>query len=136
MGITQYLAAYLQDCFVGSGTLSKPATVYLAAFTVTPSAAGGGTEVSGNNYSRKAITVNGTNFPNTVSGTGVKTLGGPFAFPTASGAWGTVVAWALMDASTAGNMLWWGLLPTSRAPLTGDTLTLDAGALSLTLTAP
>lgn len=52
---------------------------------------------------------------------------------TASGVWGTVVAWALFDSPTvgAGNMWCYGVLATPQAVNTGGTLTLQAGAIQI-----
>ena len=38
-----------------SGTATRPTAWYVALYTVAPSDAGGGTEVSGNGYSRQTV---------------------------------------------------------------------------------
>jgi hypothetical protein len=53
-------------------------------------------------------TINYSAFPN-ASGTGPAGLANnaAIAFPAATANWGTAIAWALYDASSAGNMLFW-----------------------------
>jgi hypothetical protein len=50
--------------FLMTGTGSAPSSLHLALFSSAPNDAGGGTEISGNGYSRQTITFN------TASGTG------------------------------------------------------------------
>ena len=44
------------DWLMGGSTPTRPSARYVALFTATPSATGGGTEVSGGGYARQAIT--------------------------------------------------------------------------------
>ena len=97
---SDYLENEILDHVLGGGDFTRPATVYLALFTVTPTDAGGGTEVTGGAYARVAVTNNATNFP-AASG-GSKSIGAQFDFPEATANWGTVVALGIFDASTAG----------------------------------
>lgn len=121
--------------FDGSGTdTTVPATYYVALFTVTPSDAGGGTEVSTGawtNYARVAVANTLTNFP-AASG-GAKATGADIDFGTAviPGAGPTVVAMALMDAASGGNVVRWGPLTASKTPANGDPVKFPAGQLTL-----
>lgn len=120
------------DAILGQG-FTKDVTVYAALCTATPSDSATGTEVSGSNYSRVAITNNATNWPNASGGS--KSNGVAITFPTASGAWGTVTHWKLMKHATddtAADMIAWGSLTTSRTPGSGDTPQFAIGALVLT----
>lgn len=128
---SDYLENKVLDHLFGGTAYSAPATVYVALFTITPGDAGGGTEVTGNNYSRVAVTNNGTNFP-AASG-GSKSNGTTITFPTASGAWGTVVAVGIFDAANAGNLLAWASLNTSKTIGSGDTASFPASSLTITL---
>jgi hypothetical protein len=129
--MTNYLENKVLDDIFNATAYSPPATLYFALFTVAPSDAGGGTEVSGSNYSRASVTANTTNFPS-ASG-GALANGTVITFPTASGSWGTVVAAAIFDASTSGNMLWWGDLAVSKAITSGDTFSFPVGDVDVTL---
>jgi hypothetical protein len=123
---TNYLELALLNHTFGASTFTPPATLYLAAFTVAPTDSTGGTECSGGSYARVAVTNNTTNFPSA----NPKLNGTSISFPQASAGWGTVVAVAWMDAASAGNMLTYTVLDTSKDITTGDTLNLAAGSLS------
>lgn len=58
---------------------------------------------------------------------------GAITFPTASASWGTVTHFGVFDASTAGNLLYWGALTTSKAVGSGDTASFAVGELDVTL---
>lgn len=93
---------------------STLAGTYLALFTAMPGKGGGGTEVAGGGYARQAVTW-------ASAADGVKRPSATVAFPEASASWGTVVGWALMDASSGGNMLVFGRLLTQRVLGAADT---------------
>lgn len=50
-------------------------------------------------------------------------------FPTASGAWGTITHYAIMDASTAGNMLCHGSFTTPKSVVTSNTPSINASEI-------
>ena len=131
---SDYLEKAVLDHVLGGSDFTRPATVYFALFTaVADGDAGSVTDVSGNNYSRASVTNNNTNFPGTTLGTGRKASGTEIAFPTASGAWGTVTHWGIYDASSAGNLLFWGTLTSgSRSIVSGDTPRFTAGSFAIT----
>ena len=120
------------DHLLSAATYTPPATLYLAVFTAAPTDAGGGTEVTGGSYARLAVTNDATNFPAAVAG--AKSNGVALTMVTASANWGTIVAYALFDASSAGNMLGWADLTSSVIINNGDTLRFAAGALTYSLT--
>lgn len=109
---------------------TRPTAWYVGLFTAAPSDTGGGTEVSGNGYVRKAT--------GTISVSGTATTASNSAaieFAAASGGnWGTITHAAVFDASSAGNMLAWAPLTTSRTINDGDIFRLPASSLTLTLT--
>jgi hypothetical protein len=127
---SDYLENKVLDHVLGGGDYTRPATVYAALFTVAPSDSGGGTEVANGSYARAAITNNATNFP-AASG-GAKANGAAVTFATATAAWGEVVAYALFDAATSGNMLYWSLLDISKEVYEDDTVSFPIGALTFT----
>jgi hypothetical protein len=127
--LTDYAENKIVDHTLGKASWTMPTTAYLALFTVAPTDAGGGTEVSGGSYARVAI----TSTMGSSSG-GSSTNSGTITFPTASAGWGTVVAFAVMDALTVGNMIWWGDLTASKTVASGDTLVFNASQLTLSLT--
>lgn len=118
-----------------------PATVYVGLLTAAPSDTGGGTEVSGNAYARVAVTSSLANWAGTqsaasttassgTSGTTSNNASIAFPTPTPSG-WGTVVAFGVYDASTAGNLLFYASLTVSKTINPGDTVSFAAAALTL-----
>jgi hypothetical protein len=130
--LSDYAEKKVQDLILGGVAFSAPAT-HVALFTVAPTDAGGGTEVSGGAYARVAVTNNTTNWPAASGGTAAKSNGTVITFPTATASWGTVVAFGIFDAASAGNLLWWGDLTTAKAIGSGDTPSFAIGALAFTL---
>jgi len=130
--MSDYLEKALNDHVLGGGDYTRPGTVYVALFTAAPSDSGGGTEATGGSYARASVTNNSTNWPGATSGTGVKSNGTAITFTTATGDWGTVTHFAIFDAASGGNMLYWGALTASRTVLNGDTFQFAIGALTIT----
>lgn len=127
---SDYLELKVLDHVLGNTAFTAPATVYLALYTVAPTDAGGGTEVTGGSYVRKSVVNNATNWP-AASG-GAKSNGVEFTFVTATADWGTVVAFGIFDASTAGNLLYWADLTVSKSVLNGDTAKFAVGDIDVT----
>ncbi len=130
--MSDYLEKKVQDLVLGGVAFTAPAT-HVALLTVAPTDSTAGTEVTGGAYARVNVTNNLTNWPAASGATAAKSNGTVVTFATATAAWGTVVAFAIMDAATAGNMLWWGDLSTTKAVGVGDTPSFAVGALSTTL---
>lgn len=117
-------------------------TLYVALYTVSPSDAGGGTEVTGGSYARIAYANTLANWAGTQStgsttastGTGGKTSNNvviTFAAPSAD--WGTIVGYGIFDALTGGNLLVWDTFGSSRQVLNGDpAASFPIAALGLT----
>jgi len=129
-GKSDYLELELLDHVLGGADYPRPTPVHVALFTATPSDTGGGTEVSGNNYSRASVTNNATNFP--AAAAGLKSNGTAIAFPVPSGSWGTVVAWGIFDAATGGNLLYWGPITPNQSVPANATVTIPIGAMDIT----
>jgi len=125
------------DFLFGAGVNAlAPATYYLAAFTVAPTNAGGGTEVpSANGYARLALTNNATNFPAAASRE--KENGVDWEFAASSAAWASsapIVAVALMDASSGGNMkAWCDAAPAQAITGAGQAPRILAGQFTITV---
>jgi hypothetical protein len=109
----------------GSPSPARPTAWYLALYTVAPTDTGGGTEVSGTAYVRKAATF-------TVSGN-TASNNAAVEWPTAGGSWGTVVAVGVFDALSGGNLIAYGALTTNKTIDTGDVFRIPAGDLDITL---
>lgn len=108
-----------------ANAVTRPTAWYLGLFTVAPGEGGGGTEVSGGSYVRKAVTfsVSGNLATNTAA----------IEFDVATADWGTITHVAVFDASTGGNQIAYAALSTSKTIATGDVLRVPAGDLDITL---
>ncbi len=121
------------DAWLGSTTLG-PGTVYVALFTAAPTAAGGGTEVSGGGYARVAVTNNATNFP--AASAASKSNGAAIDFGTASADWNTITHAAVVKTSAGAlgttDIIYAGPLTTSRTVLNGDSFKIPVGGATFT----
>lgn len=125
-GFSDYFENWVIDHMLRAQAFTPPATIYVGLFTVAPTDAGGGTEVSGGGYARQAVTLSAA------SG-GATSNSATITFPQATANWGTVVAAGLFDAVTAGNLLAWNNLTQSKPVNTGDTFQFFAGDLDITV---
>jgi hypothetical protein len=124
---SNYLENKIIDHVLRNTAYTPPATVYVALFTSACSDAAVGTEVStsGTGYSRKSATFNAASGGSTSNSATVD-------FGTASGTWGTVSHFAIMDASTGGNHLYYGGLTTPKTIQNGDAFRFNSGSLTVT----
>ena len=125
MSFSNYLETEILDHVFGGNAYTAPSTLYVALFTTDNTDTGGGTEVSGGAYARQSVafTVSGNTASNSAD----------VEFPTATANYGTVVAVAVMDASTGGNQLAYAGLSSDKTIETGDVFRVPAGDLDITL---
>lgn len=132
MPATTYLANKLIDHQLGKAAYTMP-TVYFALSSTTPTLAGGNvTEPSGGSYARVATSAATYNS----AAAGTTTNAAAITFPTASADWLTgsnLTYGVLYDASTAGNVLAYGVLTVAKNALNGDTISIAAGQFSVTI---
>lgn len=121
--LTNYAEDLILKWLGTAQTATRPTTWYLALFTAAPGEAGGGTEVTGSGYARQAVNLGTDGKANTAQITFVATGNWP----------NPVTHLAIMDASSAGNMLWYAPLASSRTIDNGDQITWAIGALTLAL---
>lgn len=127
MSKSDYLENKVLDHTTGKTSYTMPA-VYVGLYTAAPTDAGGGTEATGGSYARKSTAGADWNAAASGSTSNANTI----TFVTASGSWGTVTHFGLFDASTAGNLLRWAALTTSKTIGTGDVASFPAGNLVIT----
>lgn len=110
------------------GSVTAPATVYLALYTSNPTDGDTGTEVSstGTTYARQAIT-----FGAPASGATENTT--DITFQVATADWGTITHIGVRDASTNGHLLFHGALTSSKTVATGDQFKIASGDLDISL---
>ena len=123
--MSDYLELKFLDHFTGTASTSAPSAVYLGLSTGDLGDDNSGTELTGNNYSRKAIT-----FASAASGS--ISSNAAVEFDAATGSWGTVSHWAIYDASSGGNQLFHGAFTTGKAIGSGDILKVASGSLTIT----
>ncbi len=134
---SNFLENKLVDHLFRGTAYTAPATMYVALCTAVPSDTTTGTtvaEVSGGNYVRASIAASTANWYSTQAdvtslstGTTGTTSNVNNISWTSTGWTGTVVAVALLDAPTLGNMLFWGQLTVAKVVSSGDTLQLTGG---------
>ena len=129
--MTDYLEVELRKHLFRTGSYTKPTVMAVALFTAAPSDAGGGTEVSGGSYARVDRPPLDANWSGASSTSGATDNVAVITFPTASANWGTITHVALFDATSGGNMLFWGALAASKVVNTGDTFSIAAGDLDI-----
>ncbi len=107
--------------------VTRPSSFYVALFTSNPAEDASGTEVStsGTAYARQSVTfsVSGNTATNTAA----------IEFPTATASYGTVTHVGVYDASTAGNLIAYAALTTSKAIDTGDVMRIPSSDLDVTM---
>jgi hypothetical protein len=124
--MSNYLENALINATLRNTSYTSPTTVYMGLYTSDPTDANTGTEVSGGSYTRMAVTMGAPS-------NGVSTNSAAIEFPQASGSWGTVGWIGLLDASSAGNLLYHTPLDTSKTISSGDIFKIAIGGLSVTL---
>src|SRR3954454_7278803 len=105
---------------------SPAATLYLALATADPGEAATGASMNeianSNSYARTAIAFG-------AAASRRVTQSGAVTFPTASGSWGTVTHWAVLDSAThgAGNVLATGAFAVAKAVVLNNTPSIASG---------
>jgi hypothetical protein len=132
---SDYLENKVLDHVLTATAFAQPTNRRLALFTNTSGNAAANLEAgvltdeisaSGTGYSRQAVT-----FAAAVQGTSATNA--TVTFPAATANWGTVTHVAVMDATTGGNVLFWGAVTTPKTIETGDTFQVSSGNLTISL---
>jgi len=126
--LSDYSEKLLLDWLMTTGSATRPTAWYVALYTAAPSDSGGGTEVSGNGYSRQTVAFDAASTPG-----GTTANSGAVTFTAAGGSWGTITHIGIHDASTSGNLLWHGAMTASKTIADGDTLEFATGNIDLTI---
>lgn len=112
---------------------TPPSTRFLALFTNTSGVASTNLEsgvltdeVAGGSYARQPVTFG-------VAANGSSATNVTVTFPAATANWGNITHVAVMDASTGGNVLFYGAVTTPKTIETGDTFQVSTGNLTISL---
>jgi hypothetical protein len=130
---SNFLENELLDHVLGNTAYTQPATIYIGLFTNDSTNAAvnleAGTvtdEVSGGSYARETLTFS-------PAAGGSASTDATVTFTTATAPFGTITHIAILDAATAGNVLFWGAVTTSKTIDNGDTFQVSAGNLTISL---
>jgi len=124
--MSDYLEKKVLDYVLRDTADWAPSAVYLALHTADPLDAGSGAEVSGGSYARQACAFDAAH---ATGGNTANTDAETFANMPAC----TVTHIGVWDASSSGNLLFHTAVTTSKAVLAGDTISVAAGAVTITL---
>ena len=132
---SNYLENKVLDHVLTATTYTAPATRYLALFNNTSGNAATNleagtltdeTSTSATAYIRKAVTF-------AAASSGTSATNATVTFDAATANWGTITHVAVMDAVSAGNVLFYGAVTTSKTIETGDTFQVSSGNLTVSL---
>ena len=126
MSKSNYLEDKVLDHVLGTTAFTAPTATYLALFTSDPAEDASGTEVSGNGYAREDVNFNAAS-SGSATGPTVDT-----EFTASGGSFGTVSHFAVFDALTSGNMLYYGALSASKTVADGDSIRFVADSITIT----
>ena len=132
---SDYLENRLLDHVLKVASFTQPTTLHLGLFKNTSGSAAANLEAgiltdeistSGTAYARKSVAFG-------AASSGTSATNATVTFDTATAQWGTVTHIAVLDASTGGNVLFWGAVTVSKLIDTGDTFQVSSGNLTITL---
>ena len=123
--LSDYAENELLDHLLGTGSFTMPSAVYVGLSTASFNDDNSGTELSGNNYTRKAITFG-------AASSGTASNNAAVEFNAATGSWGTVSHFGIFDAASSGNLLIHGALTASKVIASGDILKIAVSDMSIT----
>jgi hypothetical protein len=127
-GASDYLALKLLDFAFRNQAFVQPGIfVALCTATITDSSTGSSITEPGGNYARVDFATWNA------ASAGQAANGADITFPTPSVDWATVTFSALLDASSAGNLLIYAAATPNQAPKTGDPVKIPSGDYIVTM---
>jgi hypothetical protein len=122
---SNYLERKNLDHNLGTTTYTKPSAVYVSLHTASPTDAASGAEVSGGSYARVATAFSAA----ATDGSGNSTASNSADIDWSNLPNATITHVGIYDASTSGNLLYWGALTGSKTVTSGDNFTINSGSL-------
>lgn len=125
---SDYLENAVLDHVLKNTAYPQPTNLYIGLWTADNGLEQGTQtgEVSGGSYVRKLVT-----FGAAVGGSASNNV--TVTFDAATANWGTITHVAVMDALSAGNVLFHGAVTTSKTIESGDTFQISTGNLTISL---
>lgn len=120
---SNYLKSKIVKHVKGEASYTMPTTLYLALYTSDPTVADAGVEVTGGSYSRKSISFASESGGSAASNAAINFT----SMPTTN-----VSHWGIRDASSGGNLLYFGNFDIVQAITAGQTFTINSGNLVIT----
>ncbi len=115
-------SSYLRDKIIkhvlAEASYTAPTNIYLALYTTNPTVDDTGTEVTGGSYARQLLS-----FANASGGAKVSNTSETFSSMPAT----TVTHWGLRDASSGGNLLYFGAFDLPIQLNAGNNLPINSG---------
>lgn len=142
--MSDYLRNKLVDFLLRAQTFTPATTVYVGLMTTVAGHTAAGTEVSGGAYARVSLASSLADWAGTQAAASTAVSSGTatasatsnnvaITFPAPTAAWGSIAGFAIFDAATSGNMLFYGALTTAKTVNSGDAApSFAAASLSLT----
>jgi hypothetical protein len=136
MAATTKMKNDILNKFFRGDTLEIPSVMYIALSKTAPNDAGGNaTEPTAASYARLAVQSSSVNWTEALSGSLSNSVA--LRFDEAQESWTTAAApithWAIYDAQTGGNMLFYGSLVRSQEIPTGSILEIPENGLVTTI---
>ena len=122
---SNYLEGKLIEHVLRNTAYTSHSTVHISIHTANPAEDASGTEVSGSGYGRQPIAF-GAHSDGACSNSAVE------EFTASGGSFGTVTHFGIFDASSSGNLLYYGALTASKVVADGDTLKFAIGSITIT----
>lgn len=122
---SNYVIDKINDHLYKGTAISLGSSRYLALYTTNPTAANSGTEATGGSYARQLISF-------ASSAGGVSSSNAALTFSSLAA--GTYTHYGVLSASTAGNLIVYGQLPSPISANTGDDVTIASGDIDFTFT--
>lgn len=134
--VSDYLADILLDFAFRNQAFAQPST-YIALATATISDSDTGTSItepSGGSYAREQVNSNGGASPAwNLASSGLVDNADAISLSASGADWGTIVAVAIIDAATTGNLLFYDNDVADKPVDDGDTAQFDVGEIDITL---
>lgn len=134
--MSDYCEAKVADHILRTSSFTKPSGIWIALCTAAPSDSSTGstiTEPSSGGYARYSMGAPlDATWTRASSTTNAVANAAAISWTASGGNYGTITHVCVVDASTAGNILFHGALSASKTINDGDTFTIAIGGLSIT----
>lgn len=130
--MSDYLEVELRKHLFRTGSMTKPAALWISLHTADPTDAANGAESAYGGYARVQRDPLDANWTAASATDGNTDNAAAITFPLCSSGTSTVTHFGIWDASTSGNMITYGILTVSQVIATGVTPSFAIGALDIT----